>query len=71
MMNNIIHFIRDRFSGYSVVLILLSSFILLFYDVRQLKDNKLEREASFSRIAGIIYMLIAGIALLIGIFIPQ
>lgn len=71
MMGSIIHFVRDRFSGYAVALILLSSFILLFSDRRQLKNNKLDKEASFSRIAGIVYALIAGAALAIGVFLPQ
>jgi hypothetical protein len=71
MMYSVIHFIRDRFSGYAEALILLSSLLLFFSDSRVLKNNKLEREAAFSRIAGIVYMVIAGVSLVIGIFIPK
>ena len=64
----IINFIKGHFSGYTLALILFSSYLLLFIDRAQLKRKKLIKEARFSAIAGVIYIIIACTAFVIGVF---
>lgn len=62
----IIDFIEEHFSGYSMILILLAAWMLIFVDRGQLKRKGLKREAFFSLAAGVVYAFIAAVSFLIG-----
>lgn len=64
-MENLVDYIRSRFSGYTVGLFILCSIILLFIDSRELRQNDLNREALFSTISGIVYALIAVLGIIL------
>lgn len=64
----IINFIKEHFSGYTLALILFSSYLLLFIDRAQLKRKKLIKEARFSAIAGVTFIVIACTAFAISVF---
>lgn len=66
---DIITYIKGQFSGYTIFLILLSSYIMIFNDSRQLKQVKLKREARFSFLGGIAYAALALTFLFISIFV--
>lgn len=70
-MGNVVGFVREHFSIYAVILILISSCMLIFSDRHQLKSAGLKKEASFSLIVGILYAVIAAAAMAMGIFLPK
>jgi len=61
----IVEFIKGHFSGYTVALIFICSYMLIFVDRRQMMKKRLKKEAAFSFISGITYIVIAVAAIVI------
>lgn len=70
-MEGVLMYIRQHISWYAVILILLSSYMLLFSDRSQLAGAGLKKEAKFSLTAGIIYLIAAFSVIIINAFVPQ
>lgn len=67
-MAHVMKFIVERFSGYTLILFFLSSWLLLFVDRRQLKRKGLNKEAWTAFIMGMACVAVALTAFLIGTF---
>ncbi|HBM81355.1 MAG: hypothetical protein QME45_01435 [Clostridiales bacterium] len=63
-MGKISEFIRNYFSGYTIFLFLISSYLLVFADTKELKTEGFKNESRFSFIAGLVYAAIAICALI-------
>jgi hypothetical protein len=50
--------------------VLMSSYVLYFMDKKQLKDAGLKGEASFAKIAGIVYAVLGVVLYFIGAMAP-
>lgn len=61
-MKIIISFLKEHFTLYVLLLMLISSGILIFLDNPELKGKNLKKESRFAYIAGIVYAVV-GIAL--------
>lgn len=70
-MESILRFIKMRFSGYTLLLMLFSAYLLLFVDSKQLKQLNLQKEAKLSRILGIIYAAAAALFFIINMVVPS
>lgn len=54
-MHDVLKFIGEQISGYTIFLLLLSALMLIFMDARQLAKAGLKMESGFSFIVGVIY----------------
>lgn len=69
-MGNLLRFITNLFSGYTILLMLLSAAILILFDRKQLKKAGLDKEAGFSLRAGILYVAVVLLVAAMGYFVP-
>jgi hypothetical protein len=69
-MGSIAVFLSNHFTGYMLFVVLMSSYVLYFMDKKQLKDAGLKGEASFAKIAGIVYAVLGVVLYFIGAMAP-
>jgi hypothetical protein len=65
-MSMIIRFLSGRFTGYTLILMLISAYVLIFRDTSLLKRKGLTRESNFAYIAGILYAVLGVAFYIIG-----